>query len=66
MSGPPLYENGGTLAYRVSELEKDVGALSRKVDRLMWAVLTLALSIAGSAVVFAITVATIKGGTGPG
>lgn len=57
------YPNGGTLAYRVAELEKDVVSLSRKVDRLMWAVMTLALSIAGSAVVFAITVASIRGGS---
>ena len=58
----PEYPNGNTLHYRVGELEGDVETLSSKVDRLMWAVLSLALSIAASAVVFAVTVATIKGG----
>jgi hypothetical protein len=57
-SWPP---NGGTLTYRVSELEHDVRALSKKVDRLTWALVTLTLSIAGSAVIFALTVLSIKG-----
>lgn len=51
----------GILAFRVSELEKDVEALTRKVDRLTWALVTLTLSIAGSAVVFAITVLALRG-----
>jgi hypothetical protein len=58
---PPDLPNGHTLVYRVGETEKDIGNLSSKVDRLFWAVLTLALSIAGSAVVFALTVQSIKG-----
>jgi hypothetical protein len=58
---PPDLPNGYTLVYRVGETEKDIGNLSSKVDRLFWAVLTLALSIAGSAVVFALTVQSIKG-----
>ena len=53
--------NGGVLAFRVAELEKDVESLTRKVDRLSWALVTLTLSIAGSAVVFAITVLSIRG-----
>lgn len=57
----PAPSDVATLAYRVEELEKDVKQLTGKVDRLMWAVLSLALSIAGSAVVFAITVAAMRG-----
>ena len=55
------YRNGGTLVYRVGELEKDVVNLQRKVDRLLWALITLTLSIAGSAVIFAVTVLSIRG-----
>jgi hypothetical protein len=51
------------LAWRVQELEGDVHVLSKKVDRLTWALVGLALSIAGSAVVFALTVASIRGKT---
>lgn len=57
---PPAV-NTTNLAYRVGELETDVKALSRKVDRLIWALVTLTITIAGSAVVFAITVASIGG-----
>ncbi len=46
----------GTLAYRVSEVEKDVQNLAGKVDRLTWALVALALTIAGSAITFALTV----------
>jgi hypothetical protein len=67
-----MSEPNGTIAYRVSELEQDVRALdkrleerfevaNRKVDRLTWALVTLTLSIAGSAVIFAVTVLTLKG-----
>lgn len=49
-------ENGRTLAYRVGEVEKDVKELSGKVDRLMWAIVALALTISGSAITFALTV----------
>lgn len=47
-------------AFRIGELEKDVVALTRKVDRLMWAILTLTITIAGSSVVFAITAASLR------
>jgi hypothetical protein len=51
----------GVLAFRVAELEKDVQALTKKVDRLTWALVTLTLSIAGSAVIFALTVLSLRG-----
>lgn len=50
-----------TLAYRVSELEKDLSALNKKLDRLVWALVTLTITIAGSAVIFALTVLSLKG-----
>jgi hypothetical protein len=49
------HRNGNTLSYRMSEVEKDVQELSRKVDRLMWAIVTLAFTIAGAAITFALT-----------
>lgn len=58
-STPPVIN--GTLVYRVGELEKDVITLQRKVDRLLWALITLTLSIAGSAVIFAVTVLSLRG-----
>lgn len=51
-----------TVAYRVRQLERDMEAMSRKIDRLVWGLVTLTISIAGSAIVFALTVASIKGG----
>lgn len=48
------------LAHRVHELEQDIGVLQKKVDRLVWALVTLSLSIAGSAVVFALTVISLR------
>jgi hypothetical protein len=48
-----------TVVYRLGEVEKDVLSLTRKVDRLMWAIVSLAFSIAGSAIVFVITAASI-------
>lgn len=48
------------LAHRVGELEQDIAVLQKKVDRLVWALVTLSLSIAGSAVIFALTVVSIK------
>lgn len=48
------------IAYRVALLEKDCETMSVKVDRLVWALIGLALSIAGSAVVFALTVSSIR------
>jgi len=49
-----------TMAWRVAELERDVKALQTKVDRLMWSIVALSLTIAGSAITFAITVAGIR------
>ena len=48
-------ENGGTLRYRVGELEKSVTNLTAKVDRLMFSVVALSLTIAGAAITFALT-----------
>jgi hypothetical protein len=48
------------LAHRVAELEADIAVLQKKVDRLVWALVTLSLSIAGSAIVFALTVVSIR------
>jgi hypothetical protein len=45
------------VAYRVGLLERECAIVQAKVDRLVWALIGLALSIAGSAVVFALTVA---------
>lgn len=61
-----LPPNGNTLNYRVGEVERDVKELAervdtsnremfRKIDRLMWAVVMLATTIAGSAITFALT-----------
>ena len=61
MSNAELPIRNGTLIYRVGELEKDVLALTKKVDRLVWALVTLTLSIAGSAVIFAVTVLSLQG-----
>ena len=52
----PAAIRNGELIYRVSSLERDTAELSKKVDRLLWALVTLALSIAGSTIVFTITV----------
>lgn len=57
---PPV--PNGIIAFRVAELEKDVQALTKKVDRLTWALVTLTLSIAGSAVIFAVTVLSLRHG----
>lgn len=56
---PPI--SNANLAYRVSELEADVRSLSKKVDRMTWALVTLTMTLAGSAIVFALTVASIGG-----
>lgn len=53
--------DNATLAYRVQELEKDIADLKGKVDKLVLSLIGLTLSIAGSAVVFALTVASMKG-----
>lgn len=49
-----------TLTYRVRELETDVKTLTAKVDRMLWALVTLTLTIAGSSVVFTITVLSVR------
>ena len=49
--------NGNTLRYRVEENEKDIETLGRKVDRLIWALVGLSISLATSAVVLALTIA---------
>jgi len=48
------------VAYRVGILEQTIADLERKVDRLVWALVSLALSIAASAIVFALTVAGLQ------
>ena len=61
----------GTLAYRVGELESDFNNLRResreaneqlqkKLDRLLWAILTLTITIASAAVVFALTILSTR------
>lgn len=49
-------ENGNLLRYRVSELEKAVKELGARVDRVNSRLLVLAMTIAGSAITFALTV----------
>lgn len=46
----------GSLRWRVTELEKDVGILNKKLDRLIWAIVALTITIASSAIVFAFTI----------
>lgn len=48
------------VAYRVGILERTIEDLTTKVDRLVWALVSLALSIAASAIVFALTVAGLQ------
>ncbi len=45
-----------TLSYRVNELEKDVSVLNKKLDRLIWSIVALTITIASSAIVFAFTI----------
>lgn len=62
---PPSGDNTdapATVAYRVGQLERDMDMMARKIDRLVWGLVTLTITIAGSAVVFALTVASLKGG----
>lgn len=58
--------------WRLAQLERKVNELEieidkrfeiqgRKIDRLLWGLVMLTLSIAGSAVVFALTVLSIRG-----
>jgi hypothetical protein len=48
------------VAYRVGLLEGNIAKLESKVDRLTWALVTLSLSVAGSAIVFTLTVAGLQ------
>ena len=50
-----------TTLYRVEQLERDVDVLVKKVDRLVWALIGLSISLATSAIVFAISVAVVRG-----
>ncbi len=49
------------LAHRISQLEVEVELLSRRTDRLLWALVSLSLSVTTAAVVYALTVATVRG-----
>ena len=49
------------LLHRMGEMEADMAALQKRTDRLLWALVTLSLSLAGSAIVFALTVAAVRG-----
>lgn len=58
-----------TIAYRVAEAERDIAktndrldGLEGKLNAILLAVIGLALSIASSAVVFAITILATRGG----
>lgn len=48
-----------TIAYRVGQLEEDVRDLNKKLDRLTWAIVGLTITIASSAIIFALTVASV-------
>lgn len=50
----------GPVVWRIGQLERTVEELERKVDRLTWALVTLSLTIAGSAIVFALTVLSLQ------
>ena len=61
---PPVktdeFDRDDHLGYRMALVEITVEKLEGKVDRLVWALVTLALSLAGSAIVFALTVAGLR------
>jgi hypothetical protein len=61
MAVVPQEENGGLLRYRVTRLEEAVKDLSKKVDSMQTRQTSLLITIAASAIVFALTVLT---GTG--
>lgn len=46
------------LAHRISQLEAEVEALARRTDRLLWALVSLSLSVTTAAIVYALTVAS--------
>jgi hypothetical protein len=60
MSEQPSYGNG-TLAYRVSELEKDQQELARKVDRILWMLVSLTLALAGWSIGMFLTFLSVRG-----
>lgn len=49
------------IIHRLAQLEAAMEVLQRRTDRLLWALVTLSLSLADSAIVFALTVATVRG-----
>lgn len=55
MSEPSGGYANGTLAYRVAELERDVKALEEKVDKLIWAIVSLTIALATTSVVLVVT-----------
>src|SRR5262245_65940620 len=50
----------GITGFRLAQLERELEALTKKVDRMTWALVTLTLSLAGSAIVFALTVVAVR------
>jgi hypothetical protein len=62
----PTESNGNTLVYRVGELEKDVialqkelkeeiGELQRKVDRVMWSLVSLTVALTTTSIIVLLT-----------
>lgn len=49
------------LAHRITQLEADLEVLARRTDRLLWALVSLSLSVTTAAVVYALTVAAVGG-----
>lgn len=49
------------LAHRITELEGDLEALAKRTDRLLWALVSLSLSITTAAIVSALTVVSVRG-----
>lgn len=71
VTGESFQLSEGQVAWRLAQLEKRLDelehdaerkfeALNRKVDRLTWALVTLSLSITSAAVIFALTVFTVR------
>lgn len=61
MSEPTHPPNGGTVTWRLGQLENTVAELERKVDRLIMAIVGASLSFTVGIGVFAITILTQKG-----
>ena len=53
-------DEAANVAWRVGVLEKTIEELESKVDKLVWALVMLSVSIAGSTLVFVITTAASK------